>query len=39
MKGREVFESKYTLEVYAKTLDESIKYFLDKIECDKTPKS
>lgn len=32
MKGREVFESKYTLEVYSKTLNDTIRYFLDKIE-------
>ena len=33
MKGREVFESKYTLEAYAKTLDGAIKFFLDKLKC------
>lgn len=31
MKGREVFESKYTLEVYAEKLDKAIKVFLDMI--------
>lgn len=29
MKGREVFESKYTLEAYAKNLDKTVRYFLD----------
>ena len=32
MRGREVFESKYTLEAYAETLDRTIKSFLDRIE-------
>ena len=31
MKGREVFETKYTLETYAKTLDGAIRFFLDKL--------
>ena len=36
MKGREVFEAKYTLEVYAKTLDDTVRYFLYKIpQCDR----
>ena len=33
MKGREVFESKYTLEAYAKNMDRAIKFFLDKLKC------
>ena len=30
-KGREVFETKYTLEAYAKNIDKSIQYFLNKL--------
>ena len=33
IKGREVFESKYTLEAYAKNMDRAIKFFLDKLKC------
>ena len=34
MKGREVFESKYTLEIYAKVLDEAIQLILSKLRLD-----
>lgn len=39
MEGRKVFETKYTLEAYAKNIDDGITFFLDKLEYNKTSKS